>query len=80
MSVIDKVEVTYGLIDGRVYSSTIVSCEQADVMRDDIVQALVEKLAEEVGQERAEEGTLRYYLSGQNETHAKFVLVAAPPV
>lgn len=80
MSVIDEVEVTYGLMEGRVYSSIIVPCEQADAMREDIVDALVNKLAGEVGQERAEEGMLREYLSGQHGTHMKLVLVAAPPL
>lgn len=70
------VEIIHGLKESRVYTSVDVRPHQLDEFRDDIVGALVDRLAEDVGRERAEGGTLREYIHSESGLYVKLVLVA----
>lgn len=80
MSTLDDVEVTltHGLMENRVYVTAFIEPGLLDEWREDLVSRMIERLAEDVGLERAETGTLHEYLGGQNGIYVKVVLVAAP--
>lgn len=77
---LEDVTVTHGMGSPRVHASIVVPNNRFDTFRDNIVEALIEKLAQdpEVGRERAENGTLHEFLGGMNGLSTKIVLVAAP--